>query len=89
MNETRSEMVRIERHPDSPMVVVAVKNGFRALVLSENDQWAIAVAGPARDTWVPTWYAFARSDDNRNGRITCKEARKHGISSPGPIFPGR
>ena len=24
--------------------------------------------------------ALARYDDNRNGRITCKEARRHGIA---------
>ena len=29
--------------------------------------------------------ALARYDDNRNGRITCKEARRHGIAP----FTGR
>ena len=29
--------------------------------------------------------ALARYDDNGNGRITCKEARRHGIA---PVRPG-
>ena len=58
MKKTRSGMVQVERHPDSPMIVVVAENGARGLLLSENDQWAIAGAGPARDTWFPTWYAF-------------------------------
>ena len=58
VKETRGELVRIERHPDSPMIVVVAENGGRGLLLSENDRWAIAGAGPARDTWFPTWYAF-------------------------------
>ena len=46
----------------------------------------IACAGPstgARDAGssVPAGdNALARYDDNRNGRITCKEARRHGIA---------
>ena len=58
MNNIPSELVRIERHPHSPMIVVVVKNGARGLLLSEEDTWAIAGAGPTSDTWFPTWYAF-------------------------------
>ena len=58
MNETRSDMVQVKRHPKSPMIAVVAENGARGLLLSENDQWAIAGGGSARDTWFPTWYAF-------------------------------
>ena len=34
------------------------ENGARGLLLSEEDASAIAAAGPGRDTWFPTWYAF-------------------------------
>ena len=39
------------------------------------------VAEPTRSTAAPgTDDALRRWDDNRNGRITCQEARRHGIA---------
>ena len=35
---------------------------------------------PSRVTRPPSREALRRWDDNRNGRITCKEARRHGIA---------
>ena len=40
------------------MIVVVAKNGARGLMLSERDRRAIAAAGPGRNDWAPTWYAF-------------------------------
>jgi len=58
MNEDQAKLAQIERHPDSPMIVVVAENGARGLLLCEEDGRAIAAAGPGRDTWSPTWFAF-------------------------------
>ena len=53
-----SGAVRVESDRDSPMTVVVLKDGSRALFASEDDEWAIAAANPGCDTWTPTWHAF-------------------------------
>ena len=40
MKETRGELARIERHPDSPMIMIVAGNGARALMMSEAEAQA-------------------------------------------------
>ena len=56
--EADSGAVRVESDRDSPMIVVVLEDGSRALFASEDDEWAIAAANPGCDTWSPTWHAF-------------------------------
>ena len=49
MKETRGELARIERHPDSPMIMIVAGNGARALMMSEAEAQAIAAAGPGTE----------------------------------------
>ena len=55
-------------------------------VLAGCSSTAMIVAAPGgttaapRDTTAASSDALARWDDNENGRITCKEARRHGIA---------
>ena len=58
MKETQGEVAQIERHPDSPMVMIVAGNGARALMVSEAEPQAIEAAGPGKEFWSPTWYAF-------------------------------
>ena len=46
MKETRGELTRVERHPESDMIMIVAGNGARALLVSESERHAIAVAGP-------------------------------------------
>ena len=47
MNESRLELTRVERHPESDMIMAG--NGARALLVSESERHAIAAAGPGTE----------------------------------------
>ena len=58
MKASRVEIARVERHPESDMIMIVLEDGGRMLLVRENERYAIAAAGPGRETWAPTWYAF-------------------------------
>ena len=49
MNENRLDLTRVERHPESDMIMIVAGNGARALLVSESERHAIAAAGPGTE----------------------------------------